>query len=131
MQERRRAPRTRVDLPARFRIRLPGPQGHAAAPIPSRVYDLSESGVRLFADQVQADGLHVLHPDIPTSEHCLLEVEILGSQSTLQLQGRVVWYDRTPPGNPFAFQMGVEFLNVTRDLKKELQKIMRLAASSP
>ena len=125
--ERRRAIRYRIDLPARFRISLPGPRGRVSSSILSRVFDLSESGVRLLADQVQVDGLHVLYPNLTTSEHCLLEVEITGSETSLTLQGRVVWYDRTPEGTPFAFQMGVEFLELDKDRKKEVQRMIRLA----
>jgi hypothetical protein len=124
--ERRRDTRYRVDLPARFRIFLPAPGRPASSAfLAARVYDLSEHGVRLLSDQVQAGGLHILHPDYTTSERCLLEIEIPAEDATLVLQGKVVWYDRTPEGSDLAFQMGVEFLEVGAEVKKRIRRLFQ------
>ena len=127
--DRRRSKRYRLDLPVRFRIYVPSDRENATPFLPGQIHDLSEEGMRLLVNTVQSGGLHILHPTPTTSELCHLEIEILGDESPLTLQARVVWYDRTGEGQAFAFQAGVRFLDLTQDLKKQIQKVMRRSLS--
>lgn len=81
--------------------------------------------MRFLTDTVRSRGLHILHPDTTTSEQCRLEIELSSGESSLTLHGQVVWYDRTNEGDPFAFQVGVRFSDLTKNLKKEIQQVIR------
>jgi len=123
--ERRRLPRHRIDLPARFRIRTLKHPPRVSSFIVARVYDLSEIGVRLLSDQVLADGLHVLRPDYATSEHPVLDIEIEAGGAPLLLKGKVIWYDRTPPDSALSFEIGVEFADTDEDLRSRIRNLIR------
>jgi len=127
--ERRRSKRYRLDLPVRFRIYAPSDRENTTPFLPGKIYDLSEEGARLLMNTVQNNGLHILHPMVTTSELCQLEIEIPGGESPLILQARVIWYDRLEEGQDFTFQAGARFLDLTQDLKKELQKVTHQAKS--
>ena len=77
--------------------------------------------MRLLATTVQSDGLHILNPTLISSEQCLLALDIVTEGgSPIQLSGKVVWYDRTEEENPFSFQMGIMFLEVTPEATQRI-----------
>ena len=86
--------------------------------------------MRLLTNQVQSEGLHILHPDAATSVQCHLEIEMPESDPTLKLCGKVIWYDRTSEENPLAFQVGIEFLDLTKEMRKEIQQVIHRALAT-
>ena len=77
-QERRKFPRTRLDLPLDLNL------GEKA--IPSRIYDISTSGIRFRTPA-----------SLPLMSRVQLAIELgLGSDSPLALSGVVVRSDETP-----------------------------------
>ena len=120
-RERRRHKRYPIDLPARFRIVLPS-QPAAASPFQTaRLADLSEGGARLLTNTVRVENLHIFHPTASTSEQCLLDVEVAETDPPQTVRARVIWYDHTPEGSPFAFQAGLQFLEPSADQRKEIR----------
>jgi hypothetical protein len=127
-KERRRSKRQRLELPLRFRMVLPSrPDKDSTVFHPGQLYDISKHGIALLTNIVEYGGLHIFHPDISSNERCLLEIELPGGEANLVVRGRVVWYDRTSPGDPFFFRAGVELVDLTPELLKELQVLMRQA----
>ncbi len=131
-RERRRSKRYQLIFPIRFRIYLPSRPETRSPYLPAQIHDLSENGMRFDTDTVQSEGLHILHPNTLVPEQCLLEIEITGSEDDFAVHGKVVWYDRNPEESPHAFQVGIEFLDRSRDMKKKIQQTIReqLAATS-
>ncbi len=131
-KERRRNKRYQLTFPIRFRIYLPSRPETKSPYLPAQLYDLSENGMRFHTDTVQSEGLHILHPNTLVPEQCLLEIEITGSEGNFAVHGKVIWYDSNPEESPHAFQVGIEFIDISRDMKKEIQQTIReqLAATS-
>ena len=128
-KNRRRAKRHRVDMPARFRIYLPSQPEHSSTEISAQVIDLSRMGVGLLADSVENGGLHIMHPWPATSEQCLLEIQVLYGETPLTLQGKAAWYSQHEDKNePFRFRIGIEFLDLTVELKERIRELIDLKA---
>ncbi len=124
-KERRKAKRFRVDLPIRFRLYPPSRPDNISGPLDAQLFDLSECGMRIFSNHVRSESLHILSPSMATSEQCLLEIEVPHDKDSLTLHGRVVWYDRNAEQNPFSFQIGIEFTNLTADIREKLKALIQ------
>ena len=124
-RERRRSKRYKLNTSFRFRIFLPSRPETVSPWLSAQLYDISEMGMRFLTDTVQSEGLHFFHPNTTTSEQGLLEIEIPSGDQTLTMRGRVVWYDRTPEDSAMTFQAGVEFEEMSRDLRKQIRDFIQ------
>ncbi len=124
-KDRRKAKRFLVDLPIRFRIYPPSRPDNISGTLDAHLFDLSEQGMRIFSNHVRSDNLHILSPNLTTSEQCLLQIEVPHEKESLTLHGRVVWYDRNAEQNPYSFQIGIEFINFTADTKEKLKALIQ------
>jgi len=129
-KERRRSKRHRINRPVRFRMYLPSMPDHASPELSAQLYDISEHGMGLLTDAIEWKGLHMIDPNMQTSEKCILEVEIAYDDEPLRLRGKAVWYIRHPEGVPFTFRVGIEFLEVTPALKKNIQTLINLCVTA-
>lgn len=125
-KDRRRSKRHRIDLPVRYRMYLPSRVENASPQLKAQLYDISEHGLGLLTDAIQWEGLHMVDPDMQTSEKCIVEVEVPYDEEPLRLQGRAVWYIRHPEGIPFVFRVGVEFVGLNPVLRKNIQNLINL-----
>ena len=128
LKDRRGAKRHRMDVPARFRIYLPSCPEQSSAEISARVIDLSRIGIGLLADSVEDGGLHIMHPWTATSEQCLLEIKILHGKKPLTLHGKAAWYSQNEDQDPFGFRIGIEFLDLSVELKEGIRELIDLKA---
>ncbi len=129
-KDRRRAKRHRMDCPVRFRMHLPSRPDACSPELPAQLYDLSEHGLGLLTDSIEWEGLHMIDPNMQTSEKCVVEVEIPYDDEPLRLKGKAVWYIRHPEGIPFIFRVGIEFINVTPQLKRNIKNLINLHVSA-
>jgi len=127
-KDRRRAKRHRVDLPARFRIYLPSQPERSSPEISAQMIDLSRTGIGLLADSVENGGLHIMHPWPPTSEQCLLEIQVLYGKTPLTLQGKAAWYSQHEDEESFRFRIGIELLDLTAELQESIRELIDLKA---
>ena len=127
---RRRAKRYRIDMPARFRIHLPSHPELTSTFLNAQVFDLSKLGIGLLADSVECGGLHIMHPWPGASEQCQLEIKILCGDKPLTLQGRAVWYSQEEDDQPFGFRMGIEFIDLTSELRERIRDLIDLKRST-
>lgn len=125
-KERRRSKRHRIDRPVRFRMYLPSQPGNPSPEIPAQLYDISEHGLGLLTDCIEWEGLHMIDPNMQTSEKSILEVEIPYDEEPLWLKGKAVWYIRHPEGIPFVFRVGVEFVEVTPEVRRNIRNVIDL-----
>jgi len=125
-KERRRSKRHRIDLPVRFRMILPSLPENASPELTAHLYDISEHGLGLLTDVIQWEDLHMIDPNMQTSEKCVLEIEVPFDDEPLRLRGKAVWYIRHPEGIPFVFRVGVEFVDLTPELKKNVRTLINL-----
>lgn len=129
--DRRRSKRYRLELPIQFRIYLPSRPDVSSAFLSARLYDLSQSGMRLLTDSVQSGSLHIFHPDLTATEQSRLEIELPDNEQTLTLVGRVVWYDSNAEEHPYAFRVGVEFVDPTPEDQKRILSLIQRHQTSP
>ena len=125
-KERRKSKRHRIDRPVRFRMHLPSRPEDLSPELPAQLYDISEHGLGLLTDSIEWEGLHMIDPNMQTSEKCILEVEIPYDDEPLRLRGKAVWYIRHPEGIPFVFRVGIEFDDVTPDLWENINNLITL-----
>lgn len=125
-KELRRSKRHRIDRPVRFRMHLPSRPEDCSPEIQAQLYDISEHGMGLLTDSIESQGLHMIDPNMQTSEKCILEVEIPFDDEPLRLRGKAVWYIRHPEGIPFVFRVGVEFDDVTPEQRKSIKNLINL-----
>ena len=129
-KERRRSKRHRIDRPVQFRMYLPSRPEDTSPKLTGHLYDISEHGLGLLTDAISWEGLHMIDPDMQTSEKCVLEVEIPYDDEPLRLRGKAVWYIRHPEGIPYVFRVGVEFFDLTPALRKSLKTLVNLCATA-
>ena len=125
-KDRRRSKRHRIDRPVRFRMYLPSRPDAPSPQLPAHLYDISEHGLGLLTDSIEWEGLHMIDPNMQTSEKCILEIETPYDDEPLTLRGKAVWYIRHPEGIPFVFRVGVEFDKVTPELRKRINNLIDL-----
>ncbi len=125
-KERRKSKRHRIDRPVQFRMHLPSRPEDLSPELPAQLYDISEHGLGLLTDSIEWEGLHMIDPNMQTSEKCILEVELPYDDEPLTLRGKAVWYIRHPEGIPFVFRVGIEFDNVTPELRKKINNLINL-----
>jgi c-di-GMP-binding flagellar brake protein YcgR len=125
-KERRRSKRHRIDRPVRFRIYLPSQPEKSSPELKAQLYDISEHGLGLLTDAIEWEGLHMIDPNMQTSEKCTMEVEIPYDDEPLRLRGKAVWYIRHPEGIPFVFRVGLEFVDLTPELRRSLKNLINL-----
>jgi hypothetical protein len=125
-KERRRSKRHRIDRPVRFRMYLPSRPGQPSPELSAQLYDISEHGLGLLTNSIECEGLHMIDPNMQTSEKCILEVEVPYDEEPLRLRGKAVWYIRHPEGIPFVFRVGVELVDVTPELRKNIRNLIGL-----
>ncbi len=129
-KDRRRAKRHRMDCTVQVRLHLPSRPDARSPHLPARLYDLSEHGLGLLTDSIEWEGLHMIDPNMQTSEKCIVEVEIPFDDEPLRLKGKAVWYIRHPEGIPFIFRVGIEFIDVTPELRKNIKNLINLHVSA-
>jgi len=125
-EERRRSKRYRLNLPIRFRICHSSDPDQSSPFLNARMYDLSELGVGLLTTTLHHNGFHMMHPTREVAETCRLEIEIPHGVNQLKLYGKAVWYMPNPAGHPYAFRIGVQFIELTPDLNKGIQTLVHL-----
>jgi hypothetical protein len=129
-KNRRRSKRHRIDRPVRFRMHLPSRPENPSPELPAQLYDISEHGLGLLTDSIEWEGLHMIDPNMQTSEKCILDVELPYDDELLTLRGRAVWYIRHPEGIPFVFRVGIEFEDITPALRTKIRNLISLHVSA-
>lgn len=112
-------------MPLKFRLFLPSRPDVSSPFHDARLHDLSPNGMGLLTNLVQSDALHILNPDLSASEQCHLEIELPEGEQTLTLVGRAVWYDSHPEEQAYAFQVGIEFVNIGAKERKRIQALIK------
>ena len=78
-----------------------------------RVSNLSLGGVRIYSDEWMAAGQEV-------------ELEfILPHGASFKALARVVWANELPPGSPGVYDVGLEFVGLSRKARHELKLFLK------
>ncbi|MDH7513636.1 MAG: PilZ domain-containing protein [Clostridiales bacterium] len=103
--ERRRYPRVMVPVVCRM------PGGKAAQG--RRVSNLSRGGVRVYSDERMVAGQ-------------VVELEfLLPHGPSFKARARVVWIKDLPPESPGVYDVGLEFVRLSKKVKKELSQVLK------
>ena len=132
-RDRRQSERNGLDLPVQFRIYLPSRPDIASSFLPGQLHDFSNEGLALLTNAIHSDSLHAFHPIPTTAEQCLLEIKVPSQGEDLTLHGRVVWYDRNEEEHPFLFRVGIQLLDPTKDLRRQIETTIKehVSATNP
>jgi len=125
-KERRRSKRHRINRPVKFHMYLPSRPDERSPALSAHLYDISEHGMGLLTDAIKWETLHMIDPNMQTSEKCILEVEIPFDDEPLRIRGKAVWYIRHPEGIPFVFRVGLEFVDVTPEMRGNIKNLINL-----
>lgn len=125
-KERRRSKRHRINRPVQFHLYLPSRPEQRSPALSAHLYDISVHGMGLLTDTIKWEDLHMIDPNMQTSEKCILEVEIPFDDEPLRIRGKAVWYIRHPEGIPFVFRVGVEFTDITPEIKRNIRNLINL-----
>ena len=128
-KDRRKAKRYLLRLPIQFIIYTPSLPDKTSPSLDGQLYDLSELGMRMLTSHVRSDDLHILSPNLTTSEQCLLKINLPLEGESLTLHGRVIWYDHYSGTESFSFQVGLEFIDPSPDLKDKIKEIIQQNSS--
>jgi hypothetical protein len=129
-RDRRQSGRNGLDLPVQFRIYLPSHPEIASALLPGQLHDYSHEGLALLTNAIHSNSLHAFHPIPTANEQCLLEIKVPSQGDDLTLHGRVVWYDRNEEENPFLFRVGIQLVDPTKDLRRQIENSIKEHISS-
>ena len=125
---RRRDHRYPLDLAIQYRLYLPSRLDIFSPFFSARTYDLYEHGMGMLADAVGAEGFHILHSWPETLEQCLMEIQIPYRGKFITLKGKAVWYHQHPNDEQHSFRIGVQFLDLTKELRATIREIIHLNA---
>ncbi len=77
------------------------------------ITNISLGGVRIYSDERMDAGQEV-------------ELEFfLPAGSTVRAKARVIWIKELPPGAPGIYDVGLEFLELSRKAEKELSQVLK------
>ena len=125
-KEQRRSKRHRINRPVRFHMYLPSRPDERSPALSANLYDISEHGMGLLTDTIKWETLHMIDPNMQTSEKCILEVEIPYDDEPLRIKGKAVWYIRHPEGIPYVFRIGVEFVDLTAEIRRNIRNLINV-----
>jgi hypothetical protein len=78
-----------------------------------RISNISPGGVRIYSDE-------------PLKEEKAVQIELdLPSGKSVKATTRVVWIDELPPGSEGRFDVGLEFLVISKEAFNELQSLSK------
>ncbi len=78
-----------------------------------RVSNISRGGVRIYSDERLEVGQE-------------LNIEFfLPAGTSIEARARVIWFRELPPGEPGVFDVGLEFLALSKKARKELTTVLK------
>lgn len=119
-----------MDLPVQYCLYLPSRPEDPTTSLAAKIHDLSENGVGLLTNTMECEGLHFMAPDPQTSEQSRLEIRIPFGEEPLTLKGRAIWYIRNPENHPYHFRVGIEFFDLSRELREKVRTFINIYLSA-
>ena len=129
--ERRSLARSAVSIDVQFHVYDSAEKKPLTRKVPGRLTNISAKGACLETSQTLIDGYHLmLHDDIDGGTPLLLDLPAGGDGSPFTLKAGVLWYNRIPGGTDFRFSVGIKFVDVSPEEKKQLENLIRTATAS-
>jgi c-di-GMP-binding flagellar brake protein YcgR len=129
--ERRSVNRKAVSIDVQFHVYDAAEKKPLTRKVPGLLANLSAKGACLEIGQPMIDGYHLmLHDDIEGETPLILDLPASGDSSPFTLKARVLWYNRIPGETQFRFRVGIKFIDVSPEEKKQLEKLIRTATTS-
>jgi hypothetical protein len=129
--ERRALPRNAASIDVQFHVYDSAEKKPLTRKVPGRLINISTKGACLETSQTLIDGYHLmLHDDIDGGTPIILDMPASGEESPFALQARVLWYNRIPGETEFRFSVGIKFIEVSPEEKKQLENLIRAATAS-
>ena len=129
--ERRSENRKTASIDVQFHVYGVAEKRPLTRKVPGVLVNLSVKGACLEIGQPMIDGYHLmLHDDIEGETPLILDLPASGDGSPFTLKARVLWYNRIAGGTQFHFRVGIKFIDVSPEEKKNLENLIRTATTS-
>ena len=129
---RRSVARSAISIDVQFHVYDSAEKKPLTRKVPGRLTNISAKGASLETTQTLIDGYHLmLHDDTGGGTPLLLDLPASGDGGPFTLRARVLWYNRIPGETQFRFSVGIRFIDVSPEEKKQLDNLIRTAAASP
>ena len=129
--DRRSLARSAVSIDVQFHVYDSAEKKPLTRKAPGRLINITAKGACLDTGQTLIDGHHLmLHDDIDGGTPLFLDMPACGEGGPFTLKARVLWYNRIPGGTDFRFSVGIKFIEVFPEEKKQLQNLIRTATAS-
>ena len=130
--DRRTLARNAASIDVQFHVYNSAGKKPLTRKVPGRLINISLKGACLETSQILIDGHHLmLHDDIDGGTPLILDIPTSGEEGPFALQARVLWYNRISGETHFPFRTGIKFIEVSPAERKQLETLIRTAATSP
>ena len=129
--ERRSLTRKDTSIDTQFHVYDAAEKRPLTRKVPALLTNLSAKGACLETGQTLIDGYHLmLNDDVEGETPLILDLPASGDGSPFTLKARVLWYNRIPGQTQFRFRVGIKFVDVSAEEKKQLESLIRAATTS-
>jgi hypothetical protein len=129
--DRRSLARSAVSIDVQFHVYDSAEKKPLTRKVPGRLANISVKGACLDTGQTLIDGYHLmLNDDIDGGTPLLVDMPACGDGGPFTSRARVLWYNRIPGGTEFRFSVGIKFIDVSPEEKKQLENLIRTATAS-
>jgi hypothetical protein len=129
--ERRSLTRKAASIDTQFHVYDAAEKRPLTRKVPALLTNLSAKGACLETGQTLIDGYHLmLNDDFEGETPLILDLPASGDGGPFTLKARVLWYNRIPGQTQFRFRVGIKFIDVSAEQKKQLENLIRTATTS-
>ena len=130
MLERRSLTRKAASIDTQFHVYDAAEKRPLTRKVPALLTNLSPKGACLETGHTLIDGYHLmLDDDFEGETPLILDLPASGDGSPFTLKARVLWYNRIPGETQFRFRVGIKFVDLSAEEKKQLENFIRTATT--
>jgi len=129
--ERRSVNRKAVSIDVQFHVYDAAEKRPLTRKVAGLLTNLSAKGACLETGQTLIDGYHLMRDDdVEGGTPLIIDLPASGDGGPFILKAKVLWYNRIPGGTQFHFRVGIKFIDVSPEEKKNLENLIRTATTS-
>jgi c-di-GMP-binding flagellar brake protein YcgR len=124
--EKRKFRRLEYPLDVTIKIVSAGKAPKGSPPLHMKSRNISKAGICLESKALETDGLNLLSGRPGAREnHMHLLIELLPDEPAFEAMGEPCWYDVVQDAPELSYQIGVEFIDITGDGRKQLERFLK------
>ncbi len=129
--ERRSVNRKAASIQVQFHVYGTAEKRPLTRKEPGLLVNLSIKGTCLEIGQPMIDGYHLMRDDdVEGGTPLILDLPASGDSGPFTLKAKVLWYNRIPGETQFRFRVGIKFIDISPEEKKNLENLIRTATTA-